>query len=70
MKIKPAGIDHNTEGIDRPCEHGKAYFGCTRIRNFFLCCAINQKVTQLVEAQYHSPEGNEFDFRWVIEIFH
>ena len=70
MKVTPAGMDHNTEAIDRPCEHGNAYFGCTKIRNFFPYCAINQKVTQLIEAQHYNPEGCGFDFRWVIGIFH
>ena len=44
MKVRPVGIDHNTEAIGRPCAHGNAYFGCTRIRNFFPYFAINQKV--------------------------
>jgi len=44
MKVRPAGIDHNTGAIDRPFEHGNAYFGCTGIRNFFPYCAVNQKI--------------------------
>jgi len=70
MKVTSAGMDRNTEAIDRPCEHGNAYFSCTKIRNFFPYCAINQKVTQLIEAQRYNPEGRGFDFRWVIGIFH
>ena len=70
MKVRPAGIDNNTGAIDRPCEHGNAYFGCTKFRNFFLYCAINQKLTQLIEVQRYNPEGRRFDFRRVIVIFH
>jgi hypothetical protein len=70
MNVRPEGIDHNTEAIGRPCEHGNSYFGCTKIRNIFPYCAIFSKGTQLVEAQRHNPEGRGFDFRWVIGIFH
>ena len=64
MKLKPAGIDSDT-GYWQACEHGNAYFGCTKLRSFFSYCARNQKVVQLVEAQQHNTEGRGFDFRGV-----
>jgi hypothetical protein len=42
MKVGHAGVDHNTEAISWPCEHGNVYFGCTKVRKFFPYCAINQ----------------------------
>jgi hypothetical protein len=62
MKLKPAGIDSDT-GYWQACEHGNAYFGCTKLRSFFSYCASNQNLMQLVEAEQHNTEGCGFDFR-------
>ena len=51
MKVRPAGIDHNTGAIDRPFEHGNAYFGCTGIRNWFKTFWISYKTFYLLKQE-------------------